>query len=275
MEISMERKEYLVCVDSDGCAMDTMNVKHKFCFGPQLFNVWDLEPWRTEVLKIWDTLNLYSRTRGINRFLGLELALSTYSDMGILKEDISDLTKWVGESGELSNRALEQKAIETNSPVLFKALDWSNRVNESISRLPKEDKPFPGVKEGLEEMSRAADLVVVSSANREAVEAEWSRHGFTDFLKAVMTQDMGSKARCIGLQLEEGYDKSHVLMVGDAPGDLKAARENDVAFYPILPGKEEFSWNRLRTEAFKRLIDGTYQGEYQKQLIEEFEDLLK
>ena len=64
-------------------------------------------------------------------------------------------------------------------------------------------------------------------------------------------------------------------MVGDAPGDLKAARENDVAFYPILPGKEEFSWNRLRTEAFKRLIAGTYQGEYQKQLIEEFEDLLK
>ena len=132
----MERKEYLVCVDSDGCAMDTMNVKHKFCFGPQLFNVWDLEPWRTEVLKIWDTLNLYSRTRGINRFLGLELALSTYSDMGILKEDISDLTKWVGESGELSNRALEQKAIETNSPVLFKALDWSNPVSYTHLTLP-------------------------------------------------------------------------------------------------------------------------------------------
>ena len=25
-----EKKEYLVCVDSDGCAMDTMDVKHFF-----------------------------------------------------------------------------------------------------------------------------------------------------------------------------------------------------------------------------------------------------
>lgn len=271
----MERKKYLVCVDSDGCAMDTMNVKHKFCFGPELLNVWDLEPWRTEVLKIWDTINLYSKTRGINRFLGLELALSTYADMGILKEDISDLAKWVDESSELSNRALELKAKETGSPILFKALNWSERVNESISRLPKDDKPFTGVKEGLEELSRHADIVVVSSANREAVEAEWSRHGLTGCLKAIMTQDMGSKAHCIGLQLEEGYEKSCVLMTGDAPGDLKAAEENEVCFYPILPGKEEFSWNRLRTEGFPRLTDGTYQGEYQKQLIQEFQEILK
>ncbi len=271
----MERKQYLVCVDSDGCAMDTMNVKHKFCFGPELLNVWALEPWRTEVLKIWDTLNLYSKTRGINRFLGLELALSTYADMGILKEDISDLTKWVEESGELSNRALEQKAKETGSPILFKALNWSERVNDSISRLPKDDKPFPGVKEGLKAMSRQADIVVVSSANREAVEAEWTRHGLTSYLKDVMTQDMGSKARCIGLQLEEGYETSHVLMAGDAPGDLKAAEANGVFFYPILPGKEEFSWTRLRTEAFPRLIEGTYKGDYQEQLIREFQDLLK
>ncbi|MBT9779472.1 HAD hydrolase-like protein [Clostridium sp. MCC353] len=271
----MERKKYLVCVDSDGCAMDTMNVKHKVCFGPELLNVWDLEPWRTQVLNIWDTLNLYSRTRGINRFLGLELALSTYSDMGMLKEDISDLTQWVHQSRELSNQALEQKAAETKSPILLKALDWSRRVNQSISRLPKDDKPFPGVREGLEEMSRAADIVIVSSANREAVEAEWSRHGLTGFVKEIMTQDMGSKAHCIGLKLEDGYDRTCALMVGDAPGDLLAAQANDAAFYPILPGNEEFSWKRLRTEAFKRLMEGTYQGEYQNQRIAEFEDRLK
>lgn len=271
----MERKKYLVCVDSDGCAMDTMNVKHKFCFGPELLNVWDLEPWRTEVLKIWDTLNLYSRTRGINRFLGLELALSTYKDMGILKEDISDLTDWVEQSDELSNRALAKKADETHSPMLEKALLWSERVNRAIAGLPDDDHPFPGVLEGIRELSKDADLVVVSSANREAVEAEWRRHGLFPYLKAVMTQDMGSKACCIGLQMKEGYEKECVLMVGDAPGDLDAAVINGAAFYPILPGREAFSWNRLREEAFSRLKEGIYRGEYEDGLIREFRDLLK
>ena len=28
------RHDYLVCVDSDGCAMDTMDCKHIHCFGP-------------------------------------------------------------------------------------------------------------------------------------------------------------------------------------------------------------------------------------------------
>ena len=29
-----KQKQFLVCVDSDGCAMDTMNVKHERFFGP-------------------------------------------------------------------------------------------------------------------------------------------------------------------------------------------------------------------------------------------------
>ena len=28
------KKRFAVCVDSDGCAMDTMNIKHIRCFGP-------------------------------------------------------------------------------------------------------------------------------------------------------------------------------------------------------------------------------------------------
>ena len=29
-----KKRDYLICVDSDGCAMDTMNCKHIHCFGP-------------------------------------------------------------------------------------------------------------------------------------------------------------------------------------------------------------------------------------------------
>ena len=35
--------DYLVCIDSDGCAFDTMEIKHKECFCPAVVNVWDLQ----------------------------------------------------------------------------------------------------------------------------------------------------------------------------------------------------------------------------------------
>ena len=31
-------KDFLICVDSDGCIMDTMDIKHFKCFGPWLRN---------------------------------------------------------------------------------------------------------------------------------------------------------------------------------------------------------------------------------------------
>ena len=73
---SFERKhDYLVCVDSDGCVMDTMNYKHFNCFGPCMVTEWGLEQWKDEILDRWNVINLFSMTRGINRFKGLAMAL--------------------------------------------------------------------------------------------------------------------------------------------------------------------------------------------------------
>ena len=64
-------KPFLLCVDSDGCAMDTMNIKHFRCFGPCFADEWGLGAGRDAALKRWNEINLFSMTRGINRFLGL------------------------------------------------------------------------------------------------------------------------------------------------------------------------------------------------------------
>ena len=40
--------EYLICVDSDGCAMDTMNCKHLQCFGPCMVAEFGLDARRAE-----------------------------------------------------------------------------------------------------------------------------------------------------------------------------------------------------------------------------------
>jgi hypothetical protein len=63
-------------------------------------------------------------------------------------------------------------------------------------------------------------------------------------------------------------------MIGDAPGDLDAARGNDALFFPVNPGAEEKSWERFYREALPRFFAGTYGGAYEAALIAEFEALL-
>ena len=53
-----KKKEYLICIDSDGCAMDTMDLKHKKCFGPCMIKEWALESHAQEIQKSWNEVNL-------------------------------------------------------------------------------------------------------------------------------------------------------------------------------------------------------------------------
>jgi len=62
-----------------------------------------------------------------------------------------------------------------------------------------------------------------------------------------------------------------MLMIGDAPGDLKAARSNHALFYPIVPGHEEAAWERFFKEGLDRFFAGTYAGAYETRLICKFE----
>jgi hypothetical protein len=63
-------------------------------------------------------------------------------------------------------------------------------------------------------------------------------------------------------------------MIGDAPGDFQAAEGNAALFYPIVPGNEAASWKRLAEEGLAKFFDGTYAGDYQKMLLEEFDAAL-
>jgi hypothetical protein len=63
-------------------------------------------------------------------------------------------------------------------------------------------------------------------------------------------------------------------MIGDAPGDMKAAKANNALFYPVNPGAEEPSWQRFYEEAMYRFFEGVYAGEYEASLIAEFERYL-
>lgn len=261
---------YLVCVDSDGCAMDTMDRKHKTCFGPLFVKEWGLEQWQEALLERWNHINLYSMSRGINRFLALGRILEEVQENCRPVEDLESLTQWLSRADRLSEAGLEETLTRQDSPCLRRALAWSRQVNEAIAAIQDEEKtPFAGVKEGLMAAKEFAALAVVSSANREAVMDEWRYWGLTEYVDEVLTQDMGSKAACIHRLLGQGYTPERVLMVGDAPGDLEAALKNGVHFFPVLVGREAESWARLRKEGLARFLDGTY-GEVEQGFIREF-----
>lgn len=267
-------QDFLVCVDSDGCAMDTMEIKHRECFAPEMIKTWNLQENEEYILNLWYDLNLYTQTRGINRFKGLAETFKIISEKGIEIEDLDSLLNWVDTTNELSNRSLKNEIEKNDSKSLRMALEWSLNVNEAIENLPKGDEPFENVKEGLEALSKIVDISVVSSANGEALNDEWNRNELVPYLRALLGQEAGTKQYCIAELKKKGYDTEKILMVGDAPGDLQAAKNNDVKFYPILVNKEGFSWERLVNEAVPKLMNGEFDEIYQNQLIEEFNNSL-
>ena len=267
----IKKKDFLICIDSDGCAIDTMDIKHIKCFGPCMVTEWNLEEWKDDILERWNEVNLYTLTRGINRFKGLAVALIEINDKYIQIDGLDEFVRWTEETKELSNESLEAEIEKTNNICLKKALEWSKFVNKSIDLLSDDEKcPFEGVKEAIITAKKVADIAIVSSANEKAVLDEWSQHGLLESVDIVLTQNIGSKAYCINKLIEKGYSRNNVLMVGDALGDLKAAEENEVLYYPIMVRKEKESWFRFTKDILERFANNLYNGKYQEKVIAEF-----
>ena len=259
----VRKHDYLVCVDSDGCVMDTMNCKHFNCFGPCMVTEWGLEAWKDEILARWNVINLFSMTRGINRFKGLAMALGEIDQKYKPIVGVKALQHWADTAPALSNdgvaRAAAEAADEDAKLVFEKALSWSRAVNASIVELPEELKvPYGGAREGLAAAHAFADVAMVSSANRDAVEEEWGKFGLLEHTDIVLAQDIGSKAACIREMLKFGYDLDKVVMIGDAPGDLDAAAKNHVWYYPILVNHEKESWDEAIAVAYDKLRSGDF-----------------
>ena len=270
-------KDFLICIDSDGSAIDTMTEKHQKCFGPEAVKVWNLENIEDQFLKKWDKVNLYSNTRGINRFKALLKTFNELRSEGFDLPKINNVENWTKNSSELSNPALKEEINNKNDSRDLKiALQWSQQVNQKISELEKDiSKVFDNVKNALQKIADRADLAVVSSANHEALVEEWQSYDLDKFVKVILGQEAGSKADNIKDLKAKGYAENNILMIGDAPGDLEAAQANNVSFYPIVPCEEEESWQKFVEEAADKFLNGKYQGKYEKELINNFRFILK
>ncbi len=274
MENYQKTSEYLICIDSDGCVMDTMDLKHKHCFGPKVVDVFNLSEHEGLVLRLWNEINLYSKTRGINRFKGLLALFDALVVYDIIIDDIEILRNFVDNAIALGNPALEAELLVNDAEILKKALEWSLATNECIDSLKKGDDIFFEAVESLIYASNKADIAVVSAANSSALFEEWDRLDVSQYPKIICGQEMGSKSKIISELLTKGYDKSKVLMIGDALGDLDAAKSNDVLFYPIVVRDENSSWEEFRNKVLDAFLDGNY-AELENDYIFEMRRVLK
>lgn len=264
-------KPYLVCIDSDGCALDTMEIKHKECFCPAFINTFNLQPVAKYARQAWEFFNLYSCCRGMNRFLTLLKALDQLAERpevvsrGFVVPRVNQLREYVTQGEPLNNAGLEaylQKHPEAQEIRLV--LEWSLDVNRRVAELVHGVKPFPYVQENLEEIAQWADIVIVSATQTKALKREWEENGLLPLVKAVQGQEAGSKKDIIAA-VKDRYASDHVIMVGDAPGDLEAAEANGIAFYPICPEQEEHSWKAFSAN-MRSFRDGNYAPLQQKNI---------
>jgi len=278
--------EYFVGVDSEGCVFDNMGIKQEECFCPLMIGSFGLQPVARAARQCKIFADLYSKTRGSNRHITIARILEELlPSHPMVKErafrvpDFSHYCAWVNDpSSLLSNRGLREAASTATSDEakgqLEQALAWSLRVDDMVAEIIKNIPPIPGVHECLESLQTRADIMMCSSTPMEALKREWGEHGLDSYVQLIASQEMGTKAEHLDLATQGKYEKDHVLMIGDAPGDYKATQKVGVLFYPIIPGHEVESWIRLREQAIEKFFSQTYAGPYQYSLINEFDACL-
>ncbi len=269
-------KKFFVGIDSDGCVFDSMEIKQKECFAPMFIKHFHLQAASRYARETWEFVNLYSKTRGCNRFQALSRSLKLLRDrpevsarrVAIAETRILD--EWMERTSHLSNDTLAAE-VEKGNKTLKPVLDWSRAVNKAVEDIVHGVPPFPLVRECLDKIAAQADALVISQTPGEALRREWAEHEIDAHVKLIAGQEMGTKTEHLKFAAAGKYPPENILMIGDAPGDYKAAKTNHVLFYPIVPHHEENSWKFLLEDALPRFFGGKYAGEYERRLMVEFE----
>ncbi len=279
-------KDFLVAIDTDGCITDNMNGKQMLIFHPQFmefYSLWGIESYFREVAEYY---NLFSKERGCNRFIAVQLTLKALakredvnrvlSEKNVKLPDTASLDKYINDAQEnklgLGNPSLEDFLDKNPTDLsLYKLLGWSEAVNRTFPHISAKIPPFDNVKESLQLMSQSADIMVVSKTPYRDLADYWETQGIADYVQIIAGQEMGSKGHHIEVAKKAGgYKDNQIMMIGDGKGDLKAVKANKGLFYPTPPGKEQEAWNEF-PRAFELFIQGKYWGEFEKQLLTAFD----
>jgi len=272
--------DYFVGIDSDGCVFDSMEVKQKEFFIPNALKYFNLFPVSKILRETWEFVNLYSVHRGGNRFISLLKVFELLArreeiiESGYKLPDLTPLKEWIAKETKLGNAYLRRYYEDIEDKRLDPVLKWSETVNREISEWLHDVPPFLHAITAIEKISAIADIMVVSQTPQEALEHEWLENDIKRYAKMIAAQEHGTKSEHLAIAAKSKYINNRILMIGDAKGDLDAAKNNNVLFFPIIPGEEDCSWKRLLEEGLDRFVNGKFAGNYEDSLIKTFRDSL-
>lgn len=273
----VKKKEIFVGIDSDGTAFDTMTVKHTHAFIPCMIRVWHMQSYADAVYRTAEYVNLYSRHRGINRFPGLVLTFDLLRDkLGAAFQvgDYEALRQYCSAGVPLSNDGLAAYMQAHPDAFLEQVMRWSREADALFAKKAHGLPPFAHMAQTVASMKPYADLMVVSAASAKGLREDWGHAGLLEQMDYVAGQEAGSKTQQLALAMQAGYAPERCLMIGDGDGDYRAAKENGMCFYPIVPAREAESWRLLGEKYFELFRAGTYQGAVEERLYDSFLNVL-
>jgi len=277
------KHKFFVGLDSDGTVFDSMEVKHKDCYAGSLIRVFGLAAITHEIHEVWNFVNIYSNTRGTNRFKALILtfdylrAFERIHSLKIELPNLKSLRKWVETSTSLSNDSLKQLIMEIpekERKEIEGVLEWSEEVNRVVGATVFNLPPMEGALKAMDLLKDRVDLMVISNTPLDALQRDWQENNIVSNILYIGGQETGSKTEMLMAAANGKYRSDHILIIGDSPGDLTAAQNINALFFPILPTKEEYSWESFLSEGARRFLANRYNVSYQKEQIEGFESVI-
>ena len=150
-----KKREFLVCMDSDGCVMNTVRIKHTTVMCPELIRVFALDEQADFITAAWDEINLHTITRGISRFESVRLVFDRLKNRGIEIPGSEDIAAWVDTATELSTASLQR---ELQKPAVWPCASCRSgtmpataafrRWSLPLNRSPAWRKPAPAARRG-------------------------------------------------------------------------------------------------------------------------------
>ena len=155
------KREFLLCTDICGSALDTLRSRQEQAYCPALVEVFELEEYAQEARRAWMSVALESRLRGGNRFRLLSQACVRIAQQGAAVPGLDGILHWVESGSELTHGALAARVKRGAGPALARALAWSREVNRRLTAMPEECAPFAAVEGCLAAVRAVADVVAI------------------------------------------------------------------------------------------------------------------
>jgi hypothetical protein len=175
-----------------------MEIKHKECFTPMFIKYFGLQAVSKYARETWEFVNLYSKTRGANRFPALARALDLLrarpevNARHVQVPSFPALEEWMKRETKLGNATLAAEVAGGNAG-LIEIKKWSDAVNAQVEDIVHGVPPFPLVRESLEKLTQSADAMVISQTPTDALEREWAENSIESFVRLIAGQEMGTK----------------------------------------------------------------------------------